>query len=646
MLGGRNGGPPAAVLASHRKPGDGLIPDDSEQEEARTGGGPSGTGTRTGSVSSFEEANTGRLPRSGSTRKGKKKKANNEAEQEMGLYAQMVADFKAKQGTASGARTVSTSSAEGGSSLGPGPAAAGTKTPLTAAASKETGKDERPGTEIHQVEVPTPPVNVKAARNKFETVKAADEEDFAMDSLLAKFGASRRSSVKPYASKHATPVAETGSVFNQHLAHQTPPPRAPPPQVTVHGQAKHMPQAGTPVIIPAVSESVIGTTEGEPAQSTFNEISDSGEVVLQEGSAVDAPVDNLDEIVPPSKQDTDIADERQKRAAARRAEFLGREASEQSNGQVLVLHDTRTQDGKMYSAGELMIFKKQGKNGWTYVRDCKGVNCWLPSKALQIADSDGAGEASAGSPLQHAPAKNNFSQAEDGKFQPSIPTGPTDLVHMGSSFTTSQGVHLHSGETVTLVREGKRGWTLVRDGRGVKSWVPKAYLPSKTKPVSITEGSEDIEQPFIDYQAVFQTPKDTSDSFSDETKTNISLESRLMGMSQSSKPGDLNNEERIDVEDIRTRTSPSSGQVLVDAQIGFAQEGAGRWVVPFPTKGGSPQQRRRRSRRRSQSPHKACEQGCSDRESPNSPIAGQISFATSHSTSTSPTKKKVCTSVA
>jgi len=47
-----------------------------------------------------------------------------------------------------------------------------------------------------------------------------------------------------------------------------------------------------------------------------------------------------------------------------------------------------------------------------------------------------------------------------------------------SEFTSSQGVEMKTGSGVVLVRHGQRGWILVRDAKGLKSWVPQAYLQS------------------------------------------------------------------------------------------------------------------------------------------------------------------------
>ena len=62
----------------------------------------------------------------------------------------------------------------------------------------------------------------------------------------------------------------------------------------------------------------------------------------------------------------------------------------QAGHQVVVLRDTHTHEGKAHHAGEVMVFEKEGTHGWTYVRDGKGVFCWLPSNALKAA---GSGEA-------------------------------------------------------------------------------------------------------------------------------------------------------------------------------------------------------------------------------------------------------------
>ena len=45
-----------------------------------------------------------------------------------------------------------------------------------------------------------------------------------------------------------------------------------------------------------------------------------------------------------------------------------------------------------------------------------------------------------------------------------------------SDFASSQGAQLRAGVSVSLVRHGQKGWVLVRDREGRKSWVPQAYL--------------------------------------------------------------------------------------------------------------------------------------------------------------------------
>ena len=64
----------------------------------------------------------------------------------------------------------------------------------------------------------------------------------------------------------------------------------------------------------------------------------------------------------------------------------------QAGQQVLVVRDTHTHQGRVHPAGELMIFEREGSNGWTYVRDAQGAYYWMPSKALAAAGGMGAGE--------------------------------------------------------------------------------------------------------------------------------------------------------------------------------------------------------------------------------------------------------------
>ena len=59
---------------------------------------------------------------------------------------------------------------------------------------------------------------------------------------------------------------------------------------------------------------------------------------------------------------------------------------------------------------------------------------------------------------------------------PIFRSSPDIKMIMASDFTSSQGVKVRAGAMVTLVRNGQRGWTLVRDGNGLKSWVPQAYM--------------------------------------------------------------------------------------------------------------------------------------------------------------------------
>ena len=64
----------------------------------------------------------------------------------------------------------------------------------------------------------------------------------------------------------------------------------------------------------------------------------------------------------------------------------------------------------------------------------------------------------------------------------SIDAEKLQTVLMGSDFISSQGVKLNAGTIVTFVRKGKRGWTLVRDSKGLKSWVPHSYLTADDCP--------------------------------------------------------------------------------------------------------------------------------------------------------------------
>lgn len=80
----------------------------------------------------------------------------------------------------------------------------------------------------------------------------------------------------------------------------------------------------------------------------------------------------------------------------------------QAGHQVVVLRDTHTHEGKAHHAGEVMVFEKEGTHGWTYVRDGKGVFCWLPSNALKAAGSgeaDGGGSQTA---MKHDSVSNGF----------------------------------------------------------------------------------------------------------------------------------------------------------------------------------------------------------------------------------------------
>ncbi len=601
-----------------------------------------GRGTRTPSlISGGDDATPADTQRTSSVKKGRKKKAANEAEQEMGLYAQMVADFKAKQGTSSGGRTVSASSAEGGQE-GSGPELGQTAETLTHSAS-----GQKPAKAALPARAPS--VNVKAARTIFEN--GAEEDNFSMDSLMTKFGASRRGSMKRPPAR-----AETTEALAQPLASPAPPAPPPPPP-----PPQPPPPPPPPPALPSLTSEAIltGTAAGRETKADAgwkDEISPA-----KNADSIESQEDKTEDPQEESKQVADAGDERERRAAARRAAFIrqeekvsettfpaankaGESASSKSSApadrQVLVLRDTHTHAGELHLQGEVLMFEKQGKNGWTYVKDSAGAACWLPSSALQITEGRDGAEADdamliARPSAQNLPRKNDkllhdskpssISSAGDGASNADPSEAP---VYMCKSFSTSQGLKLNRGDNVTLVRQGKRGWSLVRDAQGAKSWVPQTYLRWEERSTSGTEKRKSIE---LDEDAAFQTPKGTKDTSAHDARSNISLESRLMGMTESFERRDPNAEEENGSRD----TSP---QVLVEAQIGFAELGAGRWVDPSPEMdhGISP-----RGNRRRRSPGKASARKYASHQSPSSPIAGSMRSPSGQPSGGSPTRRKV-----
>ena len=93
----------------------------------------------------------------------------------------------------------------------------------------------------------------------------------------------------------------------------------------------------------------------------------------------------------------------------------------QAGQQVVVLRDTPAHRGRVHSAGELMIFEREGSNGWTYVRDAQGAYCWLPSKALAAAGGVGAGEQQPGRRRTKQDASSTTAKASRGDhFSPVV----------------------------------------------------------------------------------------------------------------------------------------------------------------------------------------------------------------------------------
>jgi hypothetical protein len=115
-----------------------------------------------------------------------------------------------------------------------------------------------------------------------------------------------------------------------------------------------------------------------------------------------AQLDTVRENVDSSKQEKPEAKSKATKVTRAPEGFRPEQQTLEAGHQVVVLRDTHTREGKAYHAGEVMAFEKEGKNGWTYVRDVKGAFCWLPSDALQAA---GAGEADGGE-MQILPPSN------------------------------------------------------------------------------------------------------------------------------------------------------------------------------------------------------------------------------------------------
>jgi len=66
-----------------------------------------------------------------------------------------------------------------------------------------------------------------------------------------------------------------------------------------------------------------------------------------------------------------------------------------------------------------------------------------------------------------------------------------------SNFISSQGVELKARSNVSLIRHGTRDWVLVRDTRGLKSWVPRSYLQVISTPAMLAGNEKISQQPSI-----------------------------------------------------------------------------------------------------------------------------------------------------
>jgi hypothetical protein len=66
-----------------------------------------------------------------------------------------------------------------------------------------------------------------------------------------------------------------------------------------------------------------------------------------------------------------------------------------------------------------------------------------------------------------------------------------------SNFVSSQGVELKARSKVSLIRHGTRDWVLVRDTRGLKSWVPRSYLQVIPTPAMLAGNEKISQQPSI-----------------------------------------------------------------------------------------------------------------------------------------------------
>jgi hypothetical protein len=185
---------------------------------------PSAPAARTGSAASATSTDSSAGVK-GTKKKGKKKREDPFSQRELDVYSQMIADFMAKQpriGGDSNARTVSAIETEGDNST-PMVEQIVENLPPAQAGKAIRGSDLPPSAANVSARPPSPsvPASVSEARAKFEPqregsspaeVNAAknpgktapstgtslpvqeEEEDFSMDSIRKKFGASRRGS--------------------------------------------------------------------------------------------------------------------------------------------------------------------------------------------------------------------------------------------------------------------------------------------------------------------------------------------------------------------------------------------------------------------------------------------------------------------
>ena len=188
---------------------------------------PSAPGARTGSTASATSIDSSNGVKGTKQKKGKKKKEDPVSQKELNLYSQMIADFMAKQprpGGVTDARTVSAIETEGDNSTTTVEQTVENSPPVQAV--KAVRGSDLPPSARHiaanmSARPPSPsvPASVSAARANFEPQREVrspaeanaakkpgktapstgtslpvqeEEEDFSMDSIRKKFGASRR----------------------------------------------------------------------------------------------------------------------------------------------------------------------------------------------------------------------------------------------------------------------------------------------------------------------------------------------------------------------------------------------------------------------------------------------------------------------